>query len=40
MERCAALGVELVEIMPNVADPARFVGSFCDRVVGPLGQLG
>jgi len=40
MERYAALGIELVEVMPLVEDPAAWVAELGERVVPRLAELG
>jgi F420-dependent oxidoreductase-like protein len=40
MERCAALGVSLVEVAPLPPDPARFVTAFAEKVLPRLSQIG
>ncbi len=39
MECYAAIGVDLVEIMPNVPDPAALVREACEKVVPRLSEL-
>ncbi len=40
MEGYAAIGVDLVEIMPNAPDPAALVRESCEKVVRRLSELG
>jgi F420-dependent oxidoreductase-like protein len=40
MEQYAAMGIDLVEIMPAGPDPVGVVGEICERVVPRLAELG
>ena len=40
MEEYAKLGIQLVELTPQVDDPADFVARVCERVVPRLSELG
>jgi F420-dependent oxidoreductase-like protein len=39
MAAYAELGIELIEIMPDVEDPAAFVSELCEKTVSRLAQL-
>jgi hypothetical protein len=39
MERYARLGVALVEVMPNVPDPAKLIDNLGERIIPRLNQL-
>ena len=40
MEAYAALGVDLVEIVPAGPDPAGFVGDVCEKLLPRLAEIG